>query len=101
MLFVLQVGYLCGGVKMLRSQRTKPDQIVYQSLAYLAKIKKSLFYNEYIINALCSLLKKDTGPSAFKSLNAKITPSVYYLVINLFITAFQDIKRWPETFIKV
>lgn len=86
---------------MLRSQRAKPDQVVYQSIAYLAKIKRSLFYNEYVINALCSLLKKETGPSAFKSLNAKMTPSIYYLVINLFITAFQDIKRWPETFIKV
>lgn len=95
------VGYLCGAIKMLRSQRAKPDQVVYQSIAYLAKIKRSLFYNEYVINGLCSLLKKETGPSAFKSLNSKMMPSIYYLVINLFITAFQDIKRWPDTFIKI
>lgn len=99
--FSFQVGYICGAIKLLRAQRQKPDAITYMSLAYLAKLKKHLFTNDYVINGLCSLLKRDTGPTSFKSLPIKTNPILYYLVINIFITVFQDTRRWPEMFIKV
>lgn len=95
------VGYICGAIKLLRSQRQKPDAVTYMNLGYLAKLKKHLFTNDYVINALCSLLKRESGPSSFKSLTVKTNPILYYLVINIFITVFQDTKRWPEMFIKI
>ena len=40
---------ICGAVKHLRSNRSKPDQIVSLTLMYLAKSKPALFCTEIII----------------------------------------------------
>ncbi|KAL1124337.1 hypothetical protein AAG570_000966 [Ranatra chinensis] len=91
------VGYICGAVKLLRSQRLKPDSVLYESLAYLTKIRPLLFTNECVVNALCSLLKKD-NVYAFKT---KGNTCVLTLAVSILACAFQNIKKWPEIFVKM
>ena len=51
---------LCGAVRALRSQRAKPDQLLYLSLLVLAKTEPHLFLaHEHVVEAFCSLLKRD------------------------------------------
>jgi integrator complex subunit 1 len=94
----VQVGYLCGAVKLLRNQKHKPDVGLCQSLAYLAKVRGNLFVNDCVSNALCSLLRKDSASYAFKT---KGTTSVLTLVVAILSWTYQDVKRWPEVFVKV
>ena len=39
-------GLLCGAVKHLRNNRSKPDHTIYLSLMYLAKTQPSLFLSD-------------------------------------------------------
>lgn len=84
-------------MKMLKQHRFKPDSTLVQSLIYLGKIKTAFFTSGYVVNALCSVLRRDLSHS-FKSKNAQVVPA---LATNLLMKAFQDIKRWPEAFVKV
>ena len=55
-----------GAVKSLRSQRAKPDQSLYLSLLYLVKTPPYSDYfsnSEYVLEAFCSLLKRDVKES--------------------------------------
>ena len=55
-----------GAVKNLRSQRAKPDQSLYLSLLYLVKTPPYSDYfsnSEYVLEAFCSLLKRDVKES--------------------------------------
>ncbi|XP_048186404.1 integrator complex subunit 1 isoform X1 [Perognathus longimembris pacificus] len=90
-------GVLCGAVKQLKVTRAKPDSTLYLSLMYLAKIKPNIFATEGVIEALCSLLRRDASIS-FK---AKGNSLVSVLACNLLMAAYEEDENWPEIFVKV
>uniref|UniRef100_A0A4W5NFU9 Integrator complex subunit 1 n=1 Tax=Hucho hucho TaxID=62062 RepID=A0A4W5NFU9_9TELE len=90
-------GVLCGAVKQLKMNRAKPDITLYLSLMFLAKIKPNLFATEGIIEALCSLLRRDASIN-FK---AKGNSLVSVLACNLLMAAYEEDENWPEIFVKV
>ncbi|GAB1290396.1 Integrator complex subunit 1 [Apodemus speciosus] len=90
-------GVLCGAAKQLKVTRAKPDSTLYLSLMYLAKIKPNIFATEGVIEALCSLLRRDTSVN-FK---AKGNSLVSVLACNLLMAAYEEDENWPEIFVKV
>ncbi|XP_027623842.1 integrator complex subunit 1 isoform X2 [Tupaia chinensis] len=90
-------GVLCGAVKQLKVTRAKPDGTLYLSLMYLAKIKPNIFATEGVIEALCSLLRRDASIN-FK---AKGNSLVSVLACNLLMAAYEEDENWPEIFVKV
>ncbi len=90
-------GLLCGAVKLLRGQRAKPDQLLYLSLMFLAKSKSEFFANESVLQAFCSLLKRDVKESYKSKGNALVS----VLAANVLMAAFQKEKAWPELFVRV
>lgn len=90
-------GVLCGAVKQLKINRAKPETSLYLSLMFLAKIKPNVFATEGIIEALCSLLRRDASIN-FK---AKGNSLVSVLACNLLMAAYEDDENWPEIFVKV
>ncbi|KAG7262276.1 hypothetical protein CRUP_024974 [Coryphaenoides rupestris] len=90
-------GLLCGAVKQLKMNRAKPDNTLYLSLMFLAKIKPNVFATEGIIEALCSLLRRDASIN-FK---AKGNSLVSVLACNLLMAAYEEDENWPEIFVKV
>ncbi|CAL8303109.1 unnamed protein product [Merluccius merluccius] len=90
-------GLLCGAVKQLKQNRAKPDITLYLSLMFLAKIKPNVFATEGIIEALCSLLRRDASIN-FK---AKGNSLVSVLACNLLMAAYEEDENWPEIFVKV
>lgn len=91
------VGLICGALRVLRSQRWKPDMLLYTNLCYLAKVRPSLLASDCVVHALSSLLRRDATHS-FKS---KGNPVVPVLAANLLMRAFHEKKHWPETFLKL
>uniref|UniRef100_A0A672MLC9 Integrator complex subunit 1 n=1 Tax=Sinocyclocheilus grahami TaxID=75366 RepID=A0A672MLC9_SINGR len=90
-------GVLCGAVKQLKMNRAKPDMTLYLSLMFLAKIKPNVFATEGVIEALCSLLRRDASIN-FK---AKGNNLVSVLAGNLLMAAYEEDENWPEIFVKV
>ncbi|XP_055984334.1 integrator complex subunit 1 isoform X1 [Sorex fumeus] len=90
-------GVLCGAAKQLKGSRAKPDGALYLSLMYLAKIKPNIFATEGVIEALCSLLRRDASIS-FK---AKGNSLVSVLACTLLMAAYEEDENWPEIFVKV
>ncbi|XP_037669963.1 integrator complex subunit 1 isoform X7 [Choloepus didactylus] len=90
-------GVLCGAVRQLKITRAKPDTTLYLSLMYLAKIKPNIFATEGVIEALCSLLRRDASIN-FK---AKGNSLVSVLACNLLVAAYEEDENWPEIFVKV
>nr|XP_015215216.1 PREDICTED: integrator complex subunit 1 isoform X1 [Lepisosteus oculatus]XP_015215217.1 PREDICTED: integrator complex subunit 1 isoform X1 [Lepisosteus oculatus]XP_015215218.1 PREDICTED: integrator complex subunit 1 isoform X1 [Lepisosteus oculatus] len=90
-------GILCGAVKQLKINRAKPDITLYLSLMFLAKIKPNVFATEGVIEALCSLLRRDASIN-FK---AKGNSLVSVLACNLLMAAYEEDENWPEIFVKV
>lgn len=90
-------GLLCGAVKHLRNNRSKPDQTIYLTLMYLAKTKSSLFLSDLSTEAFCSVLKRDVSLS-FK---AKGNSLVSVLACNVLMAAFGAEESWPDNFVKV
>ncbi|POI35758.1 hypothetical protein CIB84_000490 [Bambusicola thoracicus] len=90
-------GVLCGAAKQLKMNRAKPDTTLYLSLMYLAKIKPNIFATEGVIEALCSLLRRDASIN-FK---AKGNSLVSVLACNLLMAAYEEDENWPEIFVKV
>nr|XP_004666400.2 integrator complex subunit 1 isoform X2 [Jaculus jaculus] len=90
-------GVLCGAAKQLKMTRAKPDSALYLSLMYLAKIKPNIFATEGVIEALCSLLRRDASIN-FK---AKGNSLVSVLACNLLMAAYEEDENWPEIFVKV
>lgn len=88
---------MIGAIRLLKTQRWKPDPILCHGLLYLAKLKPSIFCNEQVMHALCGLLKREQG-TAFKS---KGNPLVFVLASNLLYIGYKDEKSWPNFFIKV
>ncbi|XP_043311851.1 integrator complex subunit 1 isoform X1 [Cervus canadensis] len=90
-------GVLCGAVRQLKVTRAKPDSVLYLSLMYLAKMKPNIFATEGVIEALCSLLRRDASIN-FK---AKGNSLVSVLACNLLMAAYEEDENWPEIFVKV
>ncbi|XP_067911980.1 integrator complex subunit 1 [Heterodontus francisci] len=90
-------GLLCGAVKQMKLNRVKPDTTLFLSLMYLAKIKPNVFATEGVIEALCSLLRRDASIN-FK---AKGNSLVSVLACNLLMAAYEEDENWPEIFVKV
>ncbi|XP_076057704.1 integrator complex subunit 1 [Oratosquilla oratoria] len=88
---------LCGAVKTLRSQRTKPDNLLCCSLMYLVKTKPQIFRADLVVEAFCSLLKRDHSMT-FKS---KGNATVSILATNILLAAYQEEKTWPILFLRI
>ncbi|KAJ2944701.1 hypothetical protein O0L34_g4058 [Tuta absoluta] len=91
------LGLLTGSIRLLKSQRSKPDPILCMSMLYLTKIRPNMFAHEVVTQALCTLLKREQG-AAFKS---KGNPLVFVLACNMLYAGHKDSMNWPDTFIKV
>lgn len=91
------LGLLTGSIRLLKSQRSKPDPILCMSILYLCKIRPNMFSHETVAQSLCGLLKREQG-TAFKS---KGNPLVFVLACNMLYAAHKENKSWPDTFIKV
>ncbi|XP_072929627.1 integrator complex subunit 1 [Epargyreus clarus] len=91
------LGLLTGSIRLLKSQRSKPDPILCMSMLYLTKIRPNMFAHETVTQSLCTLLKREQG-AAFKS---KGNPLVFVLACNMLYAGHKDSSNWPDTFIKV
>ncbi|CAH0728666.1 unnamed protein product, partial [Brenthis ino] len=91
------LGLLTGSIRLLKSQRSKPDPILCMSMLYLTKIRPNMFAHETVTQTLCTLLKREQG-AAFKS---KGNPLVFVLACNMLYAGHKDSNNWPDTFIKV
>ncbi|XP_045776448.1 integrator complex subunit 1 isoform X2 [Maniola jurtina] len=91
------LGLLTGSIRLLKSQRSKPDPILCMSMLYLTKIRPNMFAHETVTQTLCTLLKREQG-AAFKS---KGNPLVFVLACNMLYAGHRDSNNWPDTFIKV
>ncbi|XP_015789490.1 integrator complex subunit 1 [Tetranychus urticae] len=93
-------GYLCGAVKQLRSSKGKPDSVLVLSLVYLAKTRPQHFTSETVIEAMCSLLRRDPSSAPFK---VKLNNNVFVLAVlaaNLLLAAHIDESQWHLSFLK-
>lgn len=90
-------GLFCGAVKYLHGNRSKPDPAVYLTLMYLAKTKASMFNSDVIIQAFCSLLKRDMSLN-FKS---KGNSLVSVCACSILMAAFSKEENWPDDFVKI
>ncbi|RWS07795.1 Integrator complex subunit 1-like protein [Dinothrombium tinctorium] len=88
---------LCGAVKQLKVNPTKIDPLLYLTLTYLAKTRPLIFCNESVVEAFCSLLRRD--PSTSFKLKPNI--SLPILSANVLLAAFHDENSWPNAFVKV
>ncbi|XP_047994034.1 integrator complex subunit 1-like isoform X2 [Leguminivora glycinivorella] len=91
------LGLLTGSIRLLKSQRSKPDPILCMSMLYLCKIRPNMFAHDVVTQSLCTLLKREQG-AAFKS---KGNPLVFVLACNMLYAGHRDSNNWPDTFIKV
>lgn len=91
---------LLGAIKALKSNKAKPDAVLYMNLLYLAKGKPELFFSNRVVEALTNILKREGG-----TLNIKPTKGTNSLVpvmaCNILLYAFQEEDDWPESFVKV
>jgi len=92
------IGYLCGAAKQLKNNRSKPESALYLSLMYLVKIKPQLFFNDLVVEAFCSLLRRENASSTLKTKGPVMVP---ILAANLLLAAYHDEASWPISFIKV
>lgn len=88
---------LCGALKLLKSSKMKTDTTLTNSFLYLAKKYPSMFSRETILNALCSTLRRESS-LLYK---AKTTYTNAVLIVNMLFYSYQDIRQWPEVFLKV
>uniref|UniRef100_A0A0K8TA78 Uncharacterized protein n=1 Tax=Lygus hesperus TaxID=30085 RepID=A0A0K8TA78_LYGHE len=101
------VGLLCGAIKLLRQQRSKIDSVLFMSLAYLSKIKKSVYTHETVVSALCSLLRRqdslssNAAPGTFKPITPRVNLQSSLLSVLILMRTFQDVKRWPDTLLRI
>lgn len=91
------LGLLTGSIRLLKSQRSKPDPILCMGLLYLTKIRPNMFAHETVTQCLCTLLKREQG-AAFKN---KGNPLVFVLACNMLYAGHRDSNNWPDIFIKV
>lgn len=88
---------LCGAIKVLKNQRSKPDIPHCFHLLVLAKWRPLMFSRSILATeALCSLLRRDHALT-FKT---KTNPNIAVLAASILLCAYQDEKNWPEIFIR-
>ncbi|KAL5232641.1 hypothetical protein ACI65C_000051 [Semiaphis heraclei] len=90
------IGLLFGAFKSMHTQRLKPD--LFWSLLIAARQFPTLFHNEEIINALCSILTCHSVAST-KQRQYNIIAAV--TSVNLLIISHDKLPIWPEAFFKV
>ncbi len=93
----LQESLICGSLKLLKASKLKADSTLTNGLLYLAKKYPSIFTREAVLNALCSVLRRESS-LLYK---AKTTYTNAVLIINILYCGYQDVKQWPEIFLKV
>jgi len=80
----------------MHTQRLKPD--LFWSLLIAARQFPSLFHNEEIINALCSML---TCHSVSSTKHRQFNIVAAVTSVNLLVVSHDKLINWPETFVKV
>uniref|UniRef100_A0A2H8TLT6 Integrator complex subunit 1 n=1 Tax=Melanaphis sacchari TaxID=742174 RepID=A0A2H8TLT6_9HEMI len=90
------VGLLFGAFKIMHTQRLKPE--LFWSLLIAARQFPTLFHNEEIINALCSILTCHSTAST-KQRQYNIVAAV--TSVNLLMVSHDKLVLWPEAFVKV
>lgn len=91
-------GLVCGAIRTLRANRSKPDQVVILALMVLAKKHPGIFRGEVIVECLVGLLKKDIGLDYIK---AKGNNTTAVLACNLLMAGFEQSQNWPSLLVKV
>lgn len=81
---------------MLHTQRLRKD--VFWSLSMAAHQFPTLFHNEEVINALCSILTCHSITST-KQRQYNIVAAV--AAVNLLLASHDKLITWPEVFVKV
>ena len=104
---------LCGAVKQLKAanssgipmtvQRTnnKVEPTLVLALVYLAKWRPQYFNTECIVEALLSLLRRDTSAAVGPFNKGRTSPATASLACNLLLAGCQDDRNWSESFLKV
>lgn len=87
---------LLGAFKTMHTQRLKPALL--WSLLIAAHQYSSLFQNEDVLNALCSILKFHTVTST-KQRHYNIVAAI--VAANLLSVSHDMLTTWPESFVKV
>lgn len=80
----------------MHTQRLKPD--LFWSLLIASRQYSTLFHNEEVINALCSILTCHTVAST-KQRHYNIVAAV--TTVNLLLASHDKLTTWPEAFVKV
>lgn len=88
-----------GLIKNLKNQRSKPCKVAYTVFFLVATCKPSVYTNEYVVNAMLSVLRRDVN-AGLKGIN-KSNPQIHQLFLNLICHAYSEINNWPEMFVKV
>lgn len=91
-------GLICGAIRTLKVNRSKPDQVVMYSLMVLGRKQPSLFRREVVVESLAGLLKKEIGLDYSKS---KGHTCVAVLACNLIFVGFEQNSNWPSLLVKV
>lgn len=81
---------------MMHTQRLKPD--LFWSLLIAARQYPTLFHNEEVINALCSILTCHSTAST-KQRQYNIVAAI--TSVNLLMASHDRLITWPEAFVKV
>ncbi|CAB0014865.1 unnamed protein product, partial [Nesidiocoris tenuis] len=105
----MQVVRRCSKDGGVRGQRTNWNRFPWfstPSLAYLSKIRKSLFTHEAVVAALSSLLRRQepapstTATGTFKPLTPRANLYSSLLAVVILMRTFQDVKRWPDSLLR-
>lgn len=81
---------------MMHTQRLKPD--LFWSLSIASRQFPTLFHNEEVINALCSMLTCHTIAST-KQRQYNIVAAI--TSVNIVLASYDKLINWPEAFVKV
>ena len=90
-------GLILGAVKTLKNQRAKPDPVLYLSLMHLSKSRDYFFQAKDIIDAFCSLLRRDVK-EAYKS---KGNALVSVLAANILMSALRNERTWSDILVSI
>ncbi|XP_030383535.1 integrator complex subunit 1 [Scaptodrosophila lebanonensis] len=90
------VKLLCGVIKNVTcsSSRAKVDNVAVLALMYIAKLQPHFFYNDIIVCALVSFLRREANVKMRYNMNLHI------LFTNLLARGFVDISQWPDLFLR-
>lgn len=80
----------------MHTQRLKPD--LFWSLSIAARQYPTLFQNEEVVNALCSIL---TCHSTALTKHRQYNIVAAVIAVNLLLASHDRLNTWPEAFVKV